>query len=83
MTNQTKQEVTLNDLKQAIINEIYDLLNDGYFLEKAEVVNHFIDALMKLNNISVFNNETKVNIDIDKTVETIVKHLNKNKGVSI
>lgn len=66
MTNQTKQEVTLNDLKQAII-----------------VVNHFIDALMKLNNISVFNNETKVNIDIDKTVETIVKHLNKNKGVSI
>lgn len=87
MTNQTKQEVTLNDLKQALINEIYGCLNDGYDSGlKAEDVDRFIDALMKLSLITAIDEKARSCTDTNDFVNGVLQGIDKvfkSKGVSI
>lgn len=78
MTNQTKQEVTLNDLKQALINEIYGWLNSGYDSDlKVEVVDRFIDALMKLILITAIDEKARSGTDTNDFVNGVLQEIDK------
>ena len=78
----------MNELINVQMNENQEPIVSGRdlheFLGVKEKYTQWFERMAEYGFLEGVDFQTsKVNIDIDKTVETIVKHLNKNKGVSI